>query len=274
MANRTGVTRLKLVVLILLPITLVTLDASNFTPLEWGKDVVRDALSPVISGVRSVTRPITDAWKAVGNYDELERQNEQLREELEELRGKELDEVSASVTLQQVLEELDIPYLTDIPTAKARVIRQLGNFPSLNVDIDKGSSSGIEVGMPAVTSAGLVGRVVEVSRIQSRIRLITDADFELGVRIVGFDTVAVAKGSGAGRALVIGDGIPLSLPVEQGMLVTTSGIENSVYPPDIPVGLVQEIQVDPNLDQVLYLQPTASLDVLNFVTVLLYENAL
>ena len=247
---------------------------NDFGPLEWGKDVVRDALSPAISGLGNITRPVTDAWKAVGNYDELERQNEQLREELEELRGAELDEVSASVTLRQVLEELEIPYLKDIPTAKARVIRQLGNFPSLNVDIDKGSSFGIEVGMPAVTSAGLVGRVVEVSRTQSRIRLITDSDFELGVRIVGFDTVAVAKGSGAGRTLVVGDGIPLSLPVEPGMLVTTSGIENSVYPPDIPVGVVQDVQVDPNLDQVLYLQPTASLDVLNFVTVLLYENAL
>ena len=271
--NRPGIGRLRLIILILLPVTLVTLDAADFAPLEWGKAAVRDLLSPVIDAVGSLTSPVSRAWQSVGNYDDLLLENEELREELEQLKGRELEEANARETLSELMREMEIPYVSDIPRVRARVIRQLGNFPSLDVDINKGASSGIVEGMPAVTSAGLVGRVVEVSRSQARIRLITDVNFELGVRI-GSSTVAVAKGNGPGFALIVSDGVPLSVPVEPGMVVTTSGIQNSVYPPDIPVGLIQEVRVDPDLDQVLYLQPIASLNSLTFLSVLLYDNEL
>ncbi len=274
MAVSTGITRIKLAVLVLLPVTLVSLDLNDFAPLELGRDAVQDALSPLISGVSRITRPVADAWNAVGGYEELRQENELLRAEVEELRGRLSEEVRDSELLGQVLEELEIPYINDMPRATARVIRQLGSFSSLNVDLDKGTDSGIEVGMPAVTSEGLVGRVIETSRTRSKVRLITDKDFELGVRIVGLDTVSVAKGGGAGRALVVGDGVPLSVDVRPGLMITTSGIANSVYPPDIPVGVIQEIRVDPDLNQVLFLRPLASLEALDFVSILLYDNVL
>ena len=128
--------------------------------------------------------------------------------------------------------------------------------------------------MPVVTSAGLAGRVVDVSPGRSRVRLISDPEFELGVRLVGTDAVAVARGTGRGQPLVVSEGIEASTPVHVGMLVTTSGIDRSVYPPDVPVGLVAEVAVDPGLNQVLFVQPAASLDSLNFLTVLLYDSAL
>ena len=53
--NRTGVGRLRLIVLVLIPVTLVTLDAADFAPLEWGKAAVHDLLSPVIDAVGSLT---------------------------------------------------------------------------------------------------------------------------------------------------------------------------------------------------------------------------
>ena len=146
--------------------------------------------------------------------------------------------------------------------------------PGFTVDIDKGASAGVRVGMPAVTSAGLVGRVVDVAPGRSRIRLISDPEFELGVRLAGVEAVAIARGTGRGQNLVVSEGIDINTPVEVGMLVTTSGIDRSVYPPDVPVGLVAEVQVDPGLNQVLFVQPAATLERLSFVTILLYDNEL
>ena len=274
MASRTGRSRLTLVILVLVTVTLVTLDVRNVGPFEQAKSTAEAVLDPVVSGARRAGGPVTDAWESVTGYDDLERENERLRAELEIERGRDLANANATVVLREYLAEAQIQYVTDIPSTTARVIRQLGNFPGFTVDVDKGSSAGVKVGMPAVTSAGLVGRVVDVAPGRSRIRLISDPEFELGIRLVGGEAVAIARGTGRGQPLVVSEGIGITTPVAVGMLVTTSGIDRSVYPPDVPVGLVAEVVVDPGLNQVLFVQPAASLNSLTFVTILLYDNAL
>ena len=274
MANRTGRSRLTLVILVLVTVTLVTLDVRNVGPFEQAKSTAEAVLDPVVSGARRAGGPVTDAWESVTGYDDLKRENERLRAELEIERGRDLANANATVVLREYLAEAQIQYVTDIPSTTARVIRQLGNFPGFTVDVDKGSSAGVNVGMPAVTSAGLVGRVVDVAPGRSRIRLISDPEFELGIRLVGGEAVAIARGTGRGQPLVVSEGIGITTPVAVGMLVTTSGIDRSVYPPDVPVGLVAEVVVDPGLNQVLFVQPAASLNLLTFVTILLYDNAL
>ena len=274
MASRTGRSRLTLVILVLVTVTLVTLDVRNVGPFEQAKSTAEAVLDPVVSGARRAGGPLTDAWESVTGYDDLERENERLRAELEIERGRDLANANATVVLREYLAEAQIQYVTDIPSTTARVIRQLGNFPGFTVDVNKGSSAGVNVGMPAVTSAGLVGRVVDVAPGRSRIRLISDPEFELGIRLVGGEAVAIARGTGRGQPLVVSEGIGITTPVAVGMLVTTSGIDRSVYPPDVPVGLVAEVVVDPGLNQVLFVQPAASLNLLTFVTILLYDNAL
>jgi rod shape-determining protein MreC len=273
-AIRTGRSRLTLVILILVSVTLVTLDVRNVEAFERTKSAVGTVLDPLVAGARRAGGPVGDAWEAVTGYDDLKRENEELRVALEIERGRDLANANATAVLQQYLAQAQIQYVTDIPSTTARVVRHLGNFPGFTVDIDKGSSVGVNVGMPAITSAGLVGRVTEVAPGRSRVRLISDPEFELGVRLAGSDAVAIARGTGRGQPLVVSEGIDITTPVAVGVLVTTSGIDRSVYPPDIPVGLVAEVEVDPGLNQVLSIQPAASLDGLSFVTVLLYDNAL
>ena len=274
MAILQGRSRLTLVLLVLITVTLVTLDVRNVEPFEQAKNAAEGALDPVISGAQRAGRPVVDAWEAVTDYDDLKAENERLRAELDIERGRDLANASAAEVLRAYLAEAGIQYVADIPSTTGRVVRHLGNFPDFTVDVDKGSGAGVRIGMPAVTSAGLAGRVVDVSPGRSRVRLISDPEFELGVRLVGTDAVAVARGTGRGQPLVVSEGIGVSTPVHVGMLVTTSGIDRSVYPPDVPVGLVAEVAVDPGLNQVLFVQPAASLDSLNFLTILLYDSAL
>ncbi|MCY3561070.1 MAG: rod shape-determining protein MreC [bacterium] len=269
-----GRSRLTLVLLVLITVTLVTLDVRNVEPFERAKGAVEGVLDPVISGAQRAGRPLVDAWEAVTEYDDLRADNERLRAELDVERSRDLANASAAEVLRALLAETGIGYVADIPSTTGRVVRHIGNFPDFTVDVDKGSGAGVRVGMPAVTSAGLVGRVVDVSPGRSRVRLISDPEFELGVRLVGTDAVAVARGTGLGQPLVVSEGVGLATSVHVGMLVTTSGIDRSVYPPDVPVGLVAEVAVDPGLNQVLFVQPAASLDSLHFLTILLYDSAL
>lgn len=270
-ANRSGRSRLTLILLLVTSVTLLTLDFRGFGPIQSAQDAARDAFQPVQSGVSRVFDPVTDSWSAITEYDDLEDENAQLRAELDGLRAEAITNSNAEQELAAILTELDIAYLGSIPRTTARTVGQIGNFTDYSVEIDKGSNDGIGLLMPAVTSGGLIGQVIDVGANRARIGLMTDPEFNVGVRLVGLDEIAVASGSGSGEPLIVESGVDSETIVEPGTSAVTSGVHGSLYPPDIPVGLVSEVSVDETtLNQVLRIQPTADPDNLTFVTVLLY----
>lgn len=271
-ANRTGRSRVTIVLLILTSVTLLTLDFREFGPLESAQSSVRGVFEPVQDAADRVFSPVGDAWQSVTSYDDLEDENERLRAELEELRGQVLTDESASARLTEALAQLDIEYVADIPKVTAQVVGSVTNFDAFSVSLDKGADDGIVVGMPAVTDLGLVGRVSEVDDDRSRVRLLTEPDFQLGIRIVGLDDVALARGTGENQPLLVTEGLEAAEEVEVGDLVETSGLERSVYPAGVPVGIVSDVTVDEGtLERVISVEPTADLANLSLVSILLYE---
>ena len=170
MAILQGRSRLTLVLLVLITVTLVTLDVRNVGPFEQAKNAVEGALGPVVSGAQRAGRPVVDAWEAVTGYDDLKAENERLRAELDVERGRDLANASAAEVLQAYLAEAGIQYVTDIPSTTGRVVRNLGNFPDFTVDVDKGSSAGVRVGVRVgaggVAEAGAPGTVADGCRDQ------------------------------------------------------------------------------------------------------------
>jgi rod shape-determining protein MreC len=148
-----------------------------------------------------------------------------------------------------------------------------GNFEQ-TVEIDKGTEDGIKVGMPVVSAAGLVGKIVDVSDQRSIVGLISDPGFRVGVRLVDSQDVGVARGQGTGQPLIVDTGIDSKLDVKEGEVITTSGLERTLFPPDVPVGKVLSKQTSPGeLEQDLFVQPLADLDGLSYVNVMLWEPA-
>lgn len=270
--NYNGRSRYTIILLVLTTITLLTLDFRDFGPLNQAQAVVRTVLSPFRSAADTVFSPFGNGWKSLTEYDDIVAENEALRLELDELRGGAIRGQAAEATLEQVLGELDIDYLAAVRTVKGRVGDKAGNFDNSTITIGKGFNDGIEDGMPAVTAAGLVGRVVKSEADRADIELISDFDFGIGVRIIGPGDIALARGQGRGRDLLIEDGIDDTSVVEPGMLVVTSGIEGSPYPPDLPVGVVVNVEVDQaELQQRVSIRPASDLDRLSFITVILWN---
>jgi rod shape-determining protein MreC len=271
-ANRTGRSRATIILLVVTSIFLLTLDFRDFGPLESAQSSIRSVFSPVQDAADGVFSPVGDAWSSVTEYDDLEAENERLRLELEALRGQALTDVSASARLTEALAQLQIEYVADIPKVTAQVVGSVTNFDDFTIVLDKGSDSGIAVGMPAVTDLGLVGRVSEVDGDQARIQLITEPDFQLGIRVVGIDDVALARGTGENQPLLITEGLEAAEQVVVGDLVETSGLERSVYPAGVPVGIVSNVTVDEGtLERIISVMPTADVENLSLVSVLLYE---
>jgi rod shape-determining protein MreC len=147
----------------------------------------------------------------------------------------------------------------------------LTNFEH-TIEINRGSSSGIKVGMPVVTGAGLVGRIVEVQGGRSVLKLLTDPDVVVGVRLVSSNETALIHGQGDGKPLVVDAGILPKVAVAKDEIIMTSGEDRATFPGSIPIGKVSKAELSADqLNQILTVTPYADLGRLTFVKVLLWE---
>ncbi len=226
--------------LVLSAVTLLTLDFRGFGPLVTVQRGLRSALAPVQSGVEWATGPIVNGARGIVDYGELRDENARLQEEIERLRGEQVQgEVDAEL-LRRLLDQAQISYVGDLPRVTARVVAgSVGNFDPYSVMIDKGTGDGLAKDMPVVTSAGLVGRIVQADASRSRVQLVTSPQFAVGVRI-GQD-VTLARGAGSGNPLRATGALAIDSPVAVGDTVFTNGQDRSKFPPDIPVGTVRSV---------------------------------
>ena len=269
-STRLGRSRFTLLLLVLTSITVLTLDFRGSGVVDDLRGAASTVFSPLADGAGSVAEPFTDAWNGAFGYDDLERENEELREAIAEMEG----EVARAEDTNQQLDEIasleGTVTFTQLESVLARVVGQpLTNFDD-TIQLDQGSDAGVAVGMPVVTGAGLVGRVVSVTGNRSVVQLITDPAFDLGVRLATSRQIGLGHGNGDGEPFVVDEGIEVSLrdQIPDDEIVTTSG-GRSVFPPDIPVGSVTAVDAAADqLSLVLTVEPLADLDNLAYVRVL------
>jgi rod shape-determining protein MreC len=275
LSRRGGRTRFTLLFLVLTSITVITLDFRGGGEGLIGslRDGAADALAPVRSAAATVLSPVRDAFAGLTSYGDLEDENAGLRARIAELEGQiDLDE-GAERELAEALSLLDARFSAELPTVAARVVSSpISNFEQ-TIELDRGSDHGIAVDMPVLSGAGLVGRIASVSGTRSTVRLITDAELSVGVRLVRSGEVAVAEGEGPNRLMSLSFVDP-SADVGVLELVVTSGLDNGVFPPGIPVGRVASVEVVPGrLEQDIEVRPAADLTRLRLVQVLQTEPA-
>ncbi len=275
LTQRSGRSRHRLVLLVLTAVTLLTLDFRDFGPLDSAQSAVRDLLEPAASLTSTVFSPVTDVWNGMFDYDDLEKTNEALRIELDELRGQQLTNEADLAAFEALREAIDIEHFTDLESVVARVTRgSVGNFDEDVVTIDKGSRDGLVRHMVVVAGAGLVGVLDQVDGTTSTVQLLSDRDLVVGVRLVGVDEVGLARAKAGGDDVVVVDrglnwpegGDEEDLPAI-GSAVVTDAV--SQYPAGIPVGVVAAVTTPDNLTMIVDVQLLNALDDLSYVRVLL-----
>ena len=204
--RRTARPRFTLLLLVLTSITLITLDYRGSASGLFGKvkSFSQDAFAPVQSAASSVTRPVGDFFQGVFHYGDLKKENARLRQQLADSRAATLRAADAERERRRFSTSSNLDFVGDIPTvaARGRQRRRSSNF-ELTIEIDRGRSAGVAKGMPVVAGAGLVGRVVSVSRTRSTVLLVSDLDSAVGIRLDPAGDVGVAHGQGQGKALSV-----------------------------------------------------------------------
>src|SRR5918993_2577441 len=169
--------------LLLTSALLLTIDLRGNPFVDRARDGVGRVMSPVDSAVGVVTNPLERAWNGIVNYDDVERENQALQDEVDRLIGTQAAAEAAVLQAQEILALNNLPALSGIETELAQVIGGAANNIDQVIEINKGRSSGIAVGMPVVNQAGLIGKVTSVTDNTARVMLVTDTNYTVGVTV-------------------------------------------------------------------------------------------
>ncbi|MCY3649237.1 MAG: rod shape-determining protein MreC [Acidimicrobiaceae bacterium] len=275
-AQRSGRSRYRLLLLILTAATLLTLDFRGFGPLDTAQSRVRDVLEPVVSAVDVVLGPVAEVWTVMFTYNDLRSENERLKDELDRLASADIRNAAEQDALERLLDATGVTFVEGVERLTATVLRDsVGNFDDDVMSIDVGHRHGVAPGMAVVTSAGFVGRVETVDAALSTVTAVSDPSLVVGVRLLDTGDVALGHGmAGDPTRFVVDAGLrwpetgDLSeLPAVGSPVVTSAG---SRYPADIPVGRVASVEPsEAGLAQLVTVDLAADVQDLGYVTVLL-----
>jgi rod shape-determining protein MreC len=212
--------------LVLTSIILITLDLQNSSAVSGLRNIFGTIFRPVESTTRVITRPISNAWHGIFDYNDVLDENDRLREKVAQQEGATVA-AAASVRLAQELLALNgLPTLAGINAVTAQVIGDSPTNFSQTIEINQGSESGIRVGMPVLNAAGLVGKITKVYGDRSVVMLITDPDFALSVKVVNSPrqttTTTIAKSNAAVPSPVVPVEPDASLEGEASTTTTTT----------------------------------------------------
>ena len=134
--------------------------------------------------------------------------------------------------------------LTKFKIINATIIERNTSFWMETLILNKGKESGVDIGMAVVVGEGLIGKVTNITKNTSTVKLITSTDNnnKVSVKIKYNGTYLYKVLEFENNKLVI-KGIDNSVELEKDSLVLTSGLSD-IYPSGVVVGKISEIESD------------------------------
>jgi rod shape-determining protein MreC len=254
-------------------------------PLHAVQRTTMEILAPIQEGANRALKPFRDLFGWFGDTLDAKEERDRAIAERDRLR-KQLAEVTLeNRELEQLrgLEQINTAGgLDDYEPVTARVIARSPSSWYQTFQINKGSSDGVRVNQPVVNSAGLVGKVKEVSDGNAVVMLLTDPEFGVSARSLDSgEPGSVAPAVGAAGDLRF-ELVPNAKEVRRGERIITAGTSTSakvsdltsLYPAGIPIGTVSRIETgEGELDRVIHVKPAAELRTLDIVEVLTEPDA-
>ncbi|WP_448549013.1 rod shape-determining protein MreC [Thalassotalea fusca] len=166
---------------------------------------------------------------------------------------------------------LSSPVRADSKKMVAEILSVDSDPYSHQVVINRGANDGLYEGQPVVDENGVVGQVLHVGTISSRVLLITDVTTAVPVRILRNGVRLVANGTGTIDRLAH-NFVPHSTDIEEGDVLVTSGLGGK-FPEGYPVAKVTVVIQDESRPFArVQSEPIAQIDRLRYLLLLWPEH--
>ena len=246
MWRRTLRDRVFIAILVLCTVTVLTLDFRTGI-LDGVADTTSQAFGVLQSGVRSFVSPFEAVVRTIGDLGSLRDENRRLRGENQRLRRQAETYTDVARENARIQSMLQLEGSLGLRGVHARVVGASLSGLERSATINKGRDGSVVPDRAVLSAEGLVGRVVWAGARSAKVLLLTDARSAVGVRIGTSGETGLARGTG-GRDLEIE--LVSRAALDQGAVkpgddVVTSGYQGGMYPPQLPVGRVENVTLAP-----------------------------
>jgi rod shape-determining protein MreC len=259
--------------LILLSLSFNESDSGPLNSLQRGVSAI---FTPIGEGAERALKPVRDLVNWFDETWDARGENEDLRAEIGELRGQVADLQAAEGENREFERLLDFDASAaagGFEPVTARVIERSPTIWYSQVQVDKGSSAGVEVNDAVINGDGLVGRVSEVTRGAAIVELITHHENGVTAKVLPDGPSGIVEPEVGDPDDLLLDYIDNDRTVQEDAIVETAGWStgriSSAYPPGIEIGVVTEAELgEEGGYQRIHVRPFADLRELEFVQVL------
>jgi rod shape-determining protein MreC len=236
--------RFSLLGLIFFSIIFLILGGLNFKTISYLKIGINEIVyrsSFIVSGPENF---IKDNYFVVQNHINLYKNNEKNKSELVSLRAKDL--LNKFIVLEnQRLKNIVDDYLVKSDTIFAKVLSDKGSPFLKSIIVNRGSKHNINLGMIAMDGEYLVGKVVEVNYLSSRILLLSDLNSKIPVIVEPNEIFSILSGTGEEHGVI--QYSKKYEDIQRESIIYTSGV-GSLFKAGIPIGKINENFLDDELD--------------------------
>lgn len=255
-----GMVILSIAVVIAVLLSAVTFFSANSSVFN---NIVGTIATPLRTVGTVISNKIGEWTQYFTDFDELKKENEQLRKELAELESAVRQAEFDSEENKRLRELLALrEQRRDLTFESALIIeRDITNWSSV-LTVNKGTMHDVAVGDCVLDSTGnLVGIVAQVGLNWSVIRTILDSESGVGARVFRSGTDGVAEGDFAlmSEGLLSLSYLNSASDVISGDLIVTSGLDDYL-PSQIVIGYVEELRMnDDGLSRYAVVRPEMDL---------------
>lgn len=232
----------RLFLAVFLSVVLMSAD-KNLAPMSDVRGVIGYFIVPVqwVAGIPSQL----GLWaeEAAVSHASLKEENHKLRNEALVLKQKVQQMVSLRAENNRLRELLNASEQLDDKVLVAELIGVDPDPYTHHIILNKGEKHGVFVGQPILDAQGLMGQVVEVLPLTSRVLLLADSNHAIPVQVNRNGVRAIAVGSGQLDELVL-IYVPDTADIKTGDQLVSSGL-GSRYPKGYPVGQITSVKHDP-----------------------------
>ena len=270
--------RRRILLIILLIISLSALLSSvsqTFYKTTAGR-VIMSVCQPLVKGagyVRRLGERLTTAWFG---SERLAEDNERLKHDLVAARLQLNETRNALTTLERTQHLVSSPAghtIARYSLLPANIIGYSSNPWTRTILVNRGAKDGVRPEQTVVNEKGVVGVVKEASGDMALVHLLIDIQSALMVRVSETGELGIVEGTGKPDILNLRtEG--LSRRLRRNDHVVTAGLQQSLFPGDLPVGEVEGIEKDKYGRSKVYVRPTADFMRLDFLLILLGSESM
>ena len=253
---------------------------SSGGPLKSVQTGAMEVVAPVQEGANRALKPVRDLFGWFGDTLDAKDQRDKLEAERDKLRAEVAALQSAANENAELRDMVDYARGSGLDAYAPVTARVYSRSPSTwysTIEINKGSSDGVEVNQPVINGKGLVGKVKTVSDGNAVVMLLSDSEFGVSARAASSGQPGAILPVAGSPGDLLFDLVPEAKKVRTGDSIITAGTTSKDLPSPFPEGLligeVTRIDGEGELDRTIHVAPFADLRALDFVQVLTKPTA-